>query len=756
MNDRIIVVDIYNKNPNLLIDLISANYPLDETVLSRYESYLNWKLISNNEKINWSESIINKFKHKWDYFKLCENEFIPWDENIIKNIPHYCQWNILSKNDSLPWSEEFIQKFETNWNWHHLSANKKLPWSTELLEKFKDKWKWDSITYNEAIFWSDDSFFNFKNNLYLHNYSFHNLKLSTDFLERELNSNDWRFLSRGDIFNWSIDLIDKHAEKWDWRCLSDNKFLPWSEDFILKYENKWKWYDLSKNPKLPWTTNLIDKYENVINWESLSKNKGAFWTWELIEKHKDKWDWYYIGTNETLLFDKNVIEKYKEKWNSNKSYHDVKIDDFFTIKLKPDWKCLNHNKSIRWTEELLTEFEEYIDWDFISSNEKVKWSLSILEKYKNYFHWGKLTINKGINWTEEILDKFSNELENEHNIRNNNMPVHLLWSYEKHEEKFSDWSNLCSSTNISWSHNFIKKYKDNIYFNILKNNSAVPWTIKLIEDYAEELSPSILIWNTISPFIDDNVVLDLLIKSENLYIESKIKIAGHLTISSWKKLELNLNIASDDNWTEVFKHFEERIRTRYLNPIKAILEIGDDIGEGFAIVNLQCSLIETIESFINGWIYFNEGIKGNLKGWFKNKISTDTKLKEINNNEYIFVSFFNNHEFFRGINGSEFYFCVRCSLLHETQTKKNWKIRLDTKRTKKNYVDQEGEKIIYRENFQRDLEATVENYKNAITKSENSSGDKIQDYNGIMIEQLRENFIAKLNHICTESMPKQK
>jgi hypothetical protein len=753
MNDCKTVIDIFNKNPNLIIDLISANYALDENLLTRYENYLNWELINNNEKINWSERIVNKFKHKWDYFKLCENKFIPWDENIIKNIPHYCQWNILSKNESLPWSEEFIQKFETNWNWYHLSANKKLPWSEELIEKYKNKWKWDCLTNKKAILWSDDLFFNYKKNLYLNRDTLHNLKLSNDFLDRELNINEWSYLSSGNVFNWSVNLIDKHIEKWDWTNLSNNKFLPWSEDFIRKYENRWNWYYISNNPKLPWTTNLIEKYKGLINWDNLSKNEGVLWTWDLIEKYKDKWNWYFIGTNDTLLFDKNIIGKYKEKWNSNKSYSDTDIDDFFIIKLKPNWKCLNQNKSIEWTEDLLTEFEEYIDWDFLSSNEKVKWSLTILEKYKNYFHWGNLTRNKSINWTEEIIDKFNNELENEFNIRNNNMSVHLLWSYDKYEEKFSDWLNLCSNPNVSWSHNFIKKYKDKIYFNRLQNNNAVPWSITLIEEYANELSESILIWNTISPFIDDNLVFDFLIKSEQLFIESKMKIAGHLTVSSWKKLEINLTIASDDNWAEAFTYFDNRIRTRYLNPIKAILEIGDDAGEGFAVVNLQCSLIETIESFINGWIYFNDGIRGNQKGWFKNKINAKTYRNEINN-EYIFVSFFNNHEFFKIINGREFYFCVRCSLLHETQTKNNWKIRLDTRRTKKNFVEEASEKIIYRENFQRDLEATVENYKNAISKGENLSGKKIQKFNGIEIKELRENFRDKFNHICKESILK--
>ena len=87
---------------------------------------------------------------------------------------------------------------------------------------------------------------------------------------------------------------------------------------------------------------------------------------------------------------------------------------------------------------------------------------------------------------------------------------------------------------------------------------------------------------------------------DKLKLNQDMKIAGNLTISNWNKLSKNLNCLSNNNWSDAFQYFEERIKTRYINPIKSILEIGDNLGEGFAVVNLQCSLIETIESFING------------------------------------------------------------------------------------------------------------------------------------------------------------
>lgn len=231
-----------------------------------------------------------------------------------------------------------------------------------------------------------------------------------------------------------------------------------------------------------------------------------------------------------------------------------------------------------------------------------------------------------------------------------------------------------------------------------------------------------------------------------------MKIAGKLTIKDWndlvgsiEKSEANIIYDSDEKWSLAFNFFEERIRTRYLNPIKAILEMDDNLGEGFAVVNLQCSLIEMIESFINGWVYIHKP-----RGWYRNN-----KKSEVINNACIFKSFFSNR-FIKNlkIDGGDFYDSVRCGLLHETQTKNNWKIKLDTEKTGLSYEEKDDEKFIYRENFQRDLETVINNYKAAITKKENLNGDKIENFNGIEINELRKNFISKFNHICKESTEK--
>src|SRR5690554_2050192 len=161
-----------------------------------------------------------------------------------------------------------------------------------------------------------------------------------------------------------------------------------------------------------------------------------------------------------------------------------------------------------------------------------------------------------------------------------------------------------------------------------------------------------------------------------------IKIAGVHTVKQWKELDSILDTNDNKNWALAFSFFEERIETRYLKPIEAILNLGNNNGEGFAVVNLQCSLIETIESFINGWVYKckydNKKKKKKKYNWYhrENKMKSPYSKCYLRNID-IFQSFFDTREPFKSykIKGDDFYNDVRCGLLHETKTKNDWKIK---------------------------------------------------------------------------------
>lgn len=207
------------------------------------------------------------------------------------------------------------------------------------------------------------------------------------------------------------------------------------------------------------------------------------------------------------------------------------------------------------------------------------------------------------------------------------------------------------------------------------------------------------------------------------------EIAGKLTICDWEELASKLDNSKPENWGNAFNFFEQRMTTRYLNPINKILKMGLNAGEGFAAVNLQCSLIETIESFYSGCIFDADTRQfKNIEG---NKI--------FDNNKKIFESFFQKREPFKSlkIDGADFYKSVRCGLLHETQTKNNWKIKSGRKKIFENVND---EKIIYRERFQLGIEEVIIKYKEELLSSRG--------------EKYRKIFKEKFKHICDQSKVK--
>lgn len=229
-----------------------------------------------------------------------------------------------------------------------------------------------------------------------------------------------------------------------------------------------------------------------------------------------------------------------------------------------------------------------------------------------------------------------------------------------------------------------------------------------------------------------------------------MKIAGLKTIDEWNNLHLLLNIVKNDSWDKAFEFFDKRIDTRYLTPIDEILRMRVLLGEGFAIVNLQCSLIETIECFVQGWKYKSKQIDPPIKlGWYK----SNNELKEDIDNEAIFCSFFDNRKEFKKSNqsaqikGDDFYKSVRCGLLHETQTLNNWKIRRNDSRMKFDWYEENNEeKIIYSYQLNNVLKSLIERYRKAIVEG--------NDFDEIPNSQLRENFLEKMNHICTKSIKK--
>lgn len=199
-------------------------------------------------------------------------------------------------------------------------------------------------------------------------------------------------------------------------------------------------------------------------------------------------------------------------------------------------------------------------------------------------------------------------------------------------------------------------------------------------------------------------------------------IAGRKTPDDWVALRPRLQANSDDAWNEAFTDFFlARLNLRYLKPISVLQEELHLQGEGFAILAIQCTLVEFLESIRQGISYRRL-----------------TRLAPLGKYEYsasgeIFKTFLSKRTPFSASfteeSANDFYVNVRCALLHEARTKGGWRVWADGPI---GIVADTTTKTVYRNNFQAALNQYVESYGAELRQS----------------EALKLAFIRKFNDLC--------
>lgn len=157
--------------------------------------------------------------------------------------------------------------------------------------------------------------------------------------------------------------------------------------------------------------------------------------------------------------------------------------------------------------------------------------------------------------------------------------------------------------------------------------------------------------------------------SKSVFKNLRMKISKTMSIKYWKHLRLKIDADFDNKelWEEAYQLFEERLNHRYLMPIRLIEQYDNFSGQGFSIMTIYCSLIEFLETTIQG-INFNID-KKKLQGYEYG----------LGYSKEIFTSFLTKRKPFlidKAV-AIEFYKSVRCGLLHEAKLGKGWKIRVD-------------------------------------------------------------------------------
>src|SRR6266508_2534561 len=179
-------------------------------------------------------------------------------------------------------------------------------------------------------------------------------------------------------------------------------------------------------------------------------------------------------------------------------------------------------------------------------------------------------------------------------------------------------------------------------------------------------------------------------------------ITAWKTVDDWQNTSQELKSGANAKVWEVVaeEYYMARLEFRYLSPIRLLQEHGSFLGEGFSISAIQCTLIEFLESTVQGKSY-RYLRSGEVLGAFEYSLSRD-----------IFTNFLVSHApfsaAFDGTLAHDFYTGVRCGLLHEARTKNGWRIWADDPAGR---VVDANDKIVFRDNFQDALIEFINSYK---------------------------------------------
>jgi hypothetical protein len=187
-----------------------------------------------------------------------------------------------------------------------------------------------------------------------------------------------------------------------------------------------------------------------------------------------------------------------------------------------------------------------------------------------------------------------------------------------------------------------------------------------------------------------------------------IRGAKTWTIKEWKEIDF----LQEPGWQKAIEIFEDRIRGRFLDVID-IFECRN--GAGFAVLALDCLLIETLQQFREGKAETPRGKSGEYFRLFL----TETSFKDHFDNNLADL----------------FYDQIRCGILHQAEVKKS--SRVQTRAEIPLIVkDGNGGITINRRKFHEKLALVFQEYINALRKSDPPD------------QSLRENFCIKMNAIC--------
>lgn len=186
---------------------------------------------------------------------------------------------------------------------------------------------------------------------------------------------------------------------------------------------------------------------------------------------------------------------------------------------------------------------------------------------------------------------------------------------------------------------------------------------------------------------------------------------GHWTNHDYQALDFS----TEEGWQQAVDIFEDRIRGRFLLPIKT-LQNETRSYPGFAIMALDCLLIETLQQFYEG--------------------VDETPYKKSKSYFHDFLTKTSFSTFFDSSMADMFYHLIRCGILHKAEIKGSSRIWIRKDSPLVMYAPDRKGLHINRDKFHQQLIEEFEEYVNQLRVNTAANAE------------LRRNFKRKMDFIC--------
>jgi hypothetical protein len=162
------------------------------------------------------------------------------------------------------------------------------------------------------------------------------------------------------------------------------------------------------------------------------------------------------------------------------------------------------------------------------------------------------------------------------------------------------------------------------------------------------------------------------------------RLSTRVTVAAYRRME------QDCDREEIATFIRDRFRERYVIPVLAV-EPGEK--SGFLIMAISCLLIETLETFYQGWE------------------STEPAKKRPGKSKLAFQLFFDHQWQFKAFQGhaGQFWKHVRCGILHQGETTGGWRVMRSGR------LFDEDELLINATDFHRRMSGVLDSYMSELS-----------------------------------------